>query len=313
MMELSIVIPVLNEEETVPFLTERIKTSLQAYDYEIIWVDDGSSDKTARFIKEWSDHRTRLISLRRTYGQTAAIAAGIDAARATYVVTMDGDLQNNPEDIPKLLDKLKQENWDVITGVRKDRKDGFIRRIPSRIANRLIRSISGVTVRDYGCSLKILKTPIAKNLGLYGELHRFIPILAALQGATLGEMEVSHSARKYGRSKYGLGRTLNVVSDLFLLFFFQKYFRRPIHFFGPLGMVTLGSGLAISFYLLVVKLMGQDIGGRPLLTLGVVLVLAGIQFLTFGLIAELMMRIYYESQQKKIYEVKEIFVGKESS
>lgn len=312
MKDLSVIIPVLNEEQNIQGLTEKIRAALASFNYEVIWVDDGSRDQTVAQIKKFSDHRTKLVCLSRHFGQTASMSAGIDAAEGEYIVTMDGDQQNDPADIPMMLEKLKSGNWDVVTGVRKNRKDNWLRKIPSSLANRLIRTISGVTIRDYGCSLKVFRSPFAKNLGLYGELHRFIPILAAMQGARIADVEVSHFPRLYGKSKYGLGRTFKVLSDLFLLFFFQKYFRRPIHFFGPLGMLTLLSGVIISVYLLVVKLLGQDIWGRPLLILGVSLVLAGIQFLTFGLIAELMMRIYYESQSKKIYLVKEVFLGKEN-
>lgn len=312
MNQLSIVIPVLNEAENVSGLVGKIRSSLKDYAYELIWVDDGSTDHTVAEIKKHLDARTKLICLSRNFGQTAALVAGIDASTGTFIVTMDGDLQNNPEDIPAMLNKLHEGSWDVVTGFRKDRKDSFFRTIPSSLANSLIRRISGVTVRDYGCSLKIFRSAFAKNLGLYGELHRFIPILASLQGARITDMAVSHSPRVHGQSKYGIGRTFKVLSDLFLLFFFQKYFRRPIHFFGPLGMLTLTAGFGISVYLLVVKLMGNDIGGRPLLILGVSLVLAGIQFLTFGLLAELMMRIYYESQNKTIYTIKEVIVGQQN-
>lgn len=311
MKELSIIIPLFNEEESVPHLAERIKHSLAGFEYEIIWVDDGSQDQTRRQIKKHSDHRTKLISLSRNFGQTAAISAGIEAAEGNYIVTIDGDLQNNPEDIPMMLAKLKEGDWDVVTGFRKNRKDSLVRLIPSWVANRMIRWISGIAIRDYGCSLKVFKSASAKSLQLYGELHRFIPILIIMQGRSITEIEVSHSPRKFGKSKYGLSRTSRVLSDLFLLFFFQKYLRRPIHFFGPLGMITLIAGIAISSYLLVVKIQGHEIGGRPLLMLGVLLVLAGIQFLTFGLIAELMMRIYFESQNKKIYLIKEVFSGKD--
>lgn len=310
MKELSIVIPVFNEAENVRGLIEKLRVSLEGFAYEIIWVDDGSTDHTVEEIRTHSDERTQLISLSRNFGQTAALAAGIDAAEGKFLVTLDGDQQNNPADIPPLVHKLKEGDWDVVAGYRKNRQDGLLRTVPSRLANRLIRSISGVGVQDYGCSLKAFKTEYAKKLELYGELHRFIPILAAFHGARITNMEVSHFPRRFGKSKYGLGRTFKVLSDLFLLFFFQKYLRRPIHFFGPLGMVTLLAGSGISVYLLIVKLMGQDIWGRPLMILGVLLVLAGIQFLTFGLLAELMMRSYYESTRKKIYTIKSEFVGR---
>ncbi|MBL7865235.1 MAG: glycosyltransferase family 2 protein [Cyclobacteriaceae bacterium] len=312
MTQLSVVIPVLNEAGNIAGLTARLQASLKDFSYEIIWVDDGSTDQTVQEITNHLDARTKLICLSRNFGQTAALAAGIDAATGSFIITMDGDQQNNPDDIAPMLRKLQDGNWDVVTGFRKDRKDNIIRTIPSRLANRLIRSISGVTIKDYGCALKIFRSNIAKNLGLYGDLHRFIPILASLQGARITDMAVSHAPRVHGQSKYGLSRTFKVLSDLFLLFFFQKYFRRPIHFFGPLGMVTLLTGAIISLYLLGEKILGHDIGGRPLLILGVSLVLAGIQFLTFGLLAELMMRTYYESQNKKIYTIKEVIVGQQN-
>ncbi len=308
MKDLSIVIPVLNESANIAGLTENLRKALGSYSYEVIWVDDGSTDSTAAEIRKYSDEHTRLLSLSRNFGQTAALAAGIDAAEGSYIVTMDGDQQNDPADIPAMLQRLQEDQWDIVVGYRKDRRDSFFRTVPSRLANQLIRKISGVAVRDYGCSLKVFRREYAKGLDLHGELHRFIPILATLQGARITEVEVAHAPRKFGRSKYGLGRTFKVLSDLFLLFFFQKYLRRPIHFFGPLGMLTLLAGTAISLYLLAVKLMGEDIGGRPLLILGVSLGLAGIQFLTFGLLAELMIRLYYSSG-RKIYTIKSEFVG----
>jgi glycosyltransferase involved in cell wall biosynthesis len=308
MKELSVIIPVLNEAENVGELTTALRTALKDFAYEVVWVDDGSTDGTATEIKKHAGAETKLIILTRNFGQTAALAAGIDAAEGMFVATIDGDLQNHPSDIPAMLRKLKDGEWDVVAGNRKNRKDNLLRRIPSALANRLIRGTSGVTVRDYGCTLKVFRAEYAKGLDLHGELHRFIPILAALQGARITDMDVNHSPRRFGKSKYGLGRTFNVMSDLFLLYFFQKYLRKPIHFFGPLGMLTLAAGSAISLYLLVVKISGEDIWGRPLLILGVSLVLAGIQFLTFGLLAELMMRLYY-SAGRKTYSVKQVFVG----
>jgi glycosyltransferase involved in cell wall biosynthesis len=305
---LSLVVTLLNEEANVAPLVRRIHEALAGCAYEIILVDDGSTDRTVQRIKELNDPRVKLIVLSRNFGQTPAMAAGIEAAAGEYIVTLDGDLQNDPADIPAMLQKLRTENWDVVAGFRKNRHDhGLLRKLPSKIANRLIRNLTGVTIRDYGCTLKIFRREVAKNLDLYGELHRFIPILAVLQGARITDMEVMHHPRVAGLSKYGLGRTLKVASDLLLMLFFQKYFRRPIHFFGPVGFACFGIGILINLYLLTVKIMGQDIWGRPLLILGITLVLAGLQFLTFGLIAELVMRIYYESQHKRTYVVKEIY------
>lgn len=308
MKEISVVIPVLNEAENIPGLTEKLRAALALYSYEVIWVDDGSTDDSIAVLRKIGDQHTRVISLSRNFGQTAALAAGIDAAEGTFIVTLDGDQQNNPSDIPAMLELLKGDDWDIVAGYRKDRKDSFLRTMPSRFANLLIRRISGVTVRDYGCSLKVFRNTFAKSLELHGELHRFIPILATLQGARITDMEVSHAPRRFGKSKYGLGRTMKVLSDLFLLFFFQKYLRRPIHFFGPLGLITLLAGTAISVYLLALKIAGEDIWGRPLLILGVSLALAGIQFLTFGLLAELLMRLYYSSGRKP-YTIKNTFIG----
>lgn len=309
-MELSLVITLLNEEDNIAPLLESIYRDLQAFDYEVILVDDGSTDATVERIRSLANTRTKLVVLNRNYGQTPAMSAGIEHASGRYIVTLDGDLQNDPADIPMMLEKLKNEKWDVVAGFRQNRQDkALVRKFPSKIANYLIRQLTGVHIRDYGCTLKVFKSEIAKNLGLYGELHRFIPILAVLQGGKITDVPVKHHARIHGQSKYGLGRTLKVMSDLLLMVFFQKYFRRPIHLFGPLGFITLFAGIIINLYLLVVKLMGQDIWGRPLLMLGFLLVLAGIQFLTFGLIAELMMRTYYESQNKKTYVVREVVQG----
>lgn len=313
-MELSVIVTLLNEEGNIYPLIQQLRSALVNIDYEIILVDDGSTDQTVQCIKQVADDRIYLICLNKNYGQTPAMAAGIDLARGKYIVTIDGDLQNDPLDIPILLDKLKKEEWDVVAGYRKDRKDkALLRKIPSKIANYFIRNLSKVTIRDYGCTLKVFKREIAKNLDLYGELHRFIPILAVMQGAKITDIEVRHHPRVHGVSKYGLGRTMKVMSDLLLMAFFQKYFRRPIHLFGPLGFISLAAGMVINIYLLIEKILGHDIWGRPLLLLGVSLALAGIQFLTFGLIAELVMRIYYESQNKKTYSVKEVFQGKDVS
>jgi glycosyltransferase involved in cell wall biosynthesis len=310
MDKLSIVITVFNEEDNIVPLFKKIRESLSGFDYEIIFVDDGSYDATISRIKEHADERTKLIMLSRNYGQTAAMAAGIEAALGDYIITLDGDLQNDPKDIPAMLQKLKDEHWDIVAGNRKHRNDGMLlRKIPSKIANRLIRNLTHVTIQDYGCTLKVFRKEAAKNLELYGELHRFIPILAVLQGAKITNMDVAHHPRIHGTSKYGLGRTLKVLSDLMLLIFFQKYFRRPIHFFGPLGILSFLAGAAIDVYFLVLKIMGRDIWGRPLLILGITLLIAGIQFLTLGIIAELIMRTYYESQHKKIYNIRELFIG----
>jgi glycosyltransferase involved in cell wall biosynthesis len=313
-MELSIVITVFNEQENIRPLLQQIAAALPGYEYEIIIVDDGSTDRTVAEVKQHADAHVKLVIFNANYGQTAAMAAGIQEACGEYIATMDGDLQNDPTDIPAMLEKLKAENWDMVAGTRKNRQDGeLLRKLPSKLANRLIRKMTGITIRDYGCTLKVFRKEIAKNLGLYGELHRFIPILAVLEGGRITDVDVKHHARRFGQSKYGLGRTFKVLSDLILMWFFKFYFKRPIHFFGPLGILCFFSGSAISLYFLVLKVLGNEIWGRPLLILGVTLVLAGIQFLTFGIIAELIMRVYYESQHKKTYHIREIFQKKEVS
>ena len=313
-MLISVVTTMFNEAENVTHLITNINEALKGLDFEVIMVDDGSTDGTIDMISAHMDDRYKIVVLNRNYGQTAAMAAGIDQAIGDFIVTMDADLQNDPTDIPDLLTKLLEEDLDLVVGNRKNRKDGFIlRKIPSRIANFLIRNLSGVHVRDYGCTLKIFRKDLAKNLNLYGEMHRFIPILASLEGARIAEMDVRHHHRKFGTSKYGLGRTMHVVSDLLLLLFFQKYLKRPIHLFGPIGLFSITSGSVIFLYLLVVKLMGQDIWGRPILVLAAILFIGGIQLLTFGIITELIVRVYYESQRKDTYRIRKVILGLESA
>ncbi len=314
MKELSLVITVVNEENNIAPLTERIREALKDFTYEVIWVDDGSTDQTAEVIRNLSDENTKLISLTKNFGQTAALSAGIDQAEGEYIVTLDGDLQNNPDDIPMMVAHLKNEGWDVVMGFRKDRKDKFLlRKVPSLIANMVIRTMTGVSIRDYGCSLKVFKCAYAKSMGLYGELHRFIPILVTLEGAKVTDVEVSHFPRIHGVSKYGLGRTFKVLSDLLLMLFFQKYFKRPIHFFGTFGIIPLMGGTIIGLYILTMKLLSRPVEGNSMLIVCVGLILAGIQLLTFGLLAEVMARIYFESRKKKIYTIKEIFSGQRPS
>jgi glycosyltransferase involved in cell wall biosynthesis len=242
------------------------------------------------------------------------MAAGIQAAEGEYIATMDGDLQNDPDDIPMMLKKLQDEEWDLVAGVRQKRQDGMLlRKIPSKIANALIRQSTKVRLHDYGCTLKVFDARIAKNLGLYGELHRFIPVLAALQGARMTEVPVKHHARIHGVSKYGIGRTSKVASDLILMIFRLKYFQKPMHFFGPIGFLFLFSGIIINLYLLVLKIQGERIGDRPLLILGVILFLAGLLLLLFGIQTDIMMRTYYESQNKLPYQVRKIFSNQQKA
>lgn len=309
-MKLSLIIPIMNEEDNVEPLLNAAYSALSTTDYELILVDDGSTDKTIERVKSLSNEKTKLIIFNRNFGQTTAMAAGIDAASGELIATIDGDLQNDPTDIPLMIEKLETEGWDVVAGRRLRRQDGmFLRKIPSKIANWIIRRSTGVYINDYGCTLKVFKHDVAKNLDLYGELHRFIPVLAKMYGAKITEMDVKHHSRIHGVSKYGIGRTTRVISDLLLMLFMQKYRTKPMHLFGSLGIVSFGLGILINTYLLVLKLMGESIGHRPLLTLGIVLLLAGVQLITTGFIAELIMRTYFESQNKKPYVIKEIHDG----
>lgn len=309
-MEISLVISVYNEVENIEPLVSNIENALDGTDFEIIFIDDGSTDGTFEAIKSLNNQRIKTIVFNKNYGQTTAMAAGIDYAQGQYIVTMDGDLQNDPSDIPRMLKILKDDGWDVVAGRRAKRQDSlFIRKIPSRIANALIRRITKVYINDYGCTLKIFRASIAKNLGLYGELHRFIPVLANLQGARITEVDVKHHPRIHGTTKYGLSRTFRVMSDLLLMVFFQKYLQRPMHLFGTIGILSFVVGMLINFYLLIVKMFGQDIGGRPLLILGAIMTLGGIQLISSGIISEVIMRTYYESQKKTTYLVKDVLVG----
>ncbi len=308
MRKLSVVVPVMNEEDNIKPLFDAISNALEGIDYELIFVDDGSKDKTVELIKQYADDRTKLVIFNRNYGQTTAMAAGFDVAEGELIAPIDGDLQNDPLDIPIMMKKLEDEGWDVVAGVRAKRQDGmFLRKIPSKIANWIIRKSTGVYLSDYGCTLKVFKKDVAKNLNLYGELHRFIPVLAEMYGAKMTQMPVRHHARIHGVSKYGIGRTFKVISDLLLMLFFQKYGTKPMHLFGTIGFGMFSIGAIIDFYLFLLKLFGQDIGSRPLLILGVMLTLGGIQLITTGFLAEIMMRTYYESQNKKPYVIKEIF------
>lgn len=309
-MKISVVVTVMNELDNIKPLFDKLRESLVGIDYEVVMVDDGSTDGTIEAMKKEATDRFRIIILNKNYGQTTAMSAGIAAAKGEYIVTMDGDLQNDPSDIPMMLEKLETEGWDLVHGRRANRQDGmFLRKVPSKIANYIIRNSTDVHISDYGCTLKIFKRDIAKNLGLYGELHRFIPVLAKIQGASIVEVDVKHHSRIHGASKYGLNRTFKVMSDLLLMLFFQKYIQRPMHLFGTLGLATFFLGMLVNIYLLVIKLLGNDIGGRPLLILGIALVLGGIQLISFGFIAEVIMRTYYESQNKTVFKVKEEFVG----
>lgn len=307
MKKLSLVICVYNEEDNVTPLADQIIKSLANYDFEAIFVDDGSTDSTKDKIRAINDKRFILVELRKNYGQSSALQAGIDVAQGEYIVTLDGDLQNDPADIPEMLNLCLEGDWDVVAGIRANRQDGmFLRKIPSKIANSIIRSTTEVRIKDYGCTLKVFKNDIAKNIKIYGELHRFIPVLVALEGGTITQMDVHHHARIHGKSKYGINRTFKVVSDLLVMLFLKKYLQKPMHLFGGIGLFSIAIGAIINLYLFILKLLGHDIWGKPLLILGVILVIAGLQLITFGLLAEVQMRTYFESQDKKPYRIRKI-------
>jgi len=312
MRELSIIITVKNEEENIKPLMESVRAALGGIDYEVILVDDGSTDKTKQQVLNNTDERTVLVELRKNYGQSTAMTAGIDYSTGRYIALLDGDLQNDPSDIRGMLDLLKREDWDVVAGNRKNRKDGmFLRKIPSKIANALIRRVTGVYIKDYGCTLKVFRREIAEELNLYGELHRFIPVIAKMQGARITQVDVKHHPRKFGKSKYGIGRTFRVLSDLVLMLFFRRYIQKPMHLFGTIGFISLGIGMVINLYLLVLKIMGHDIWGKPLLILGLIFLLGGIQLITIGILAEISVRTYFESQNKKTYTVRKVYMSKQ--
>lgn len=309
---LSIVIPLYNEEDNVVPLTQRLHESLQGYNYQVIFVDDFSRDHTRRRILQLKDPKVHLISLKKNYGQSLALAAGLDYAEGAYIVTMDGDLQNDPMDIPKMLPFVLDGSYDVVTGIRHRRKDPLIKKIPSKVANFMVRRVSRLDIQDNGCALKVFTREIAKELNLYGEMHRFITLLAHLEGAQIKQIPVNHQPRNAGVSKYGLERVFKVVADLMMLLFIRKYFQRPIHLFGILGVLMVLAGIAMNVYLLIVKFgFGQDIGNRPLLIFGVMFILAGIQLFTIGIVMELLIRTYYESQSKRPYRIKNVIIGGE--
>jgi glycosyltransferase involved in cell wall biosynthesis len=309
-MTLSIVIPVYNEQENVGLLHDKLRKALDPLrlEYEILFVDDGSTDGTLAALEriQASDSHVMMLSLRRNFGQTAAFAAGFDFARGDVVVTMDGDLQNDPADIPKLLELMKDN--DLVSGWRKRRKDPFFRRrLPSVMANWLISKVTGVKLHDYGCSLKAYRREVIKNLRLYGEMHRFIPAVASWYGVRVAEVETIHHPRVHGESKYGISRTVKVVLDLITVKFLQSFSTKPIQFFGPVGVASGFLGFLILAYLSVDKLVsGSSIGGRPLLLLGALLVIVGIQLIGMGLLGEMLVRVYHESQRKPIYVIKKI-------
>ena len=309
--DLSVVIPLRNEAPNLQTLHQELTGALRGWgrSYELLLVDDGSTDDTFRILSELQagDAHVRVIRLRRNFGQTAAFAAGFARARGRIVVTSDGDLQNDPRDIPALVARL-EEGYDIVCGWRRARKDPWLtRRLPSMLANGLISRITGVRLHDYGCSLKAFRSEVIRPLRLYGEMHRFIPAIASEQGVRIAEMVVNHRARRFGRSNYGLSRTVRVVLDLFTVKFLLSYATRPLQMFGPPGLLMGFGGAAIIGYLGYVRLFtGQAIGDRPLLLLGMLLAFGGLQLVTLGLLAELQARTYHESQNKPIYVVRDV-------
>ncbi|HQX67950.1 MAG TPA: glycosyltransferase family 2 protein [Ottowia sp.] len=299
--DVSIVVPIYNEVDNLPDLVARIGAAMagQALGFELLAVDDGSTDGSRERLRELaaSTPWLRPVLLARNYGQSSALQAGFDRVRGRYVVTLDADLQNEPGDIPLLLARLEADpDVDMVSGWRKDRQDAELsRKLPSRIANKLISSATGVHLHDYGCALKAYRRPIIDRIRLYGELHRFIPSLAKEAGARITEVPVRHHARTRGVSKYGIDRTFRVILDLILIVFFMRYRQRPLHAFGGLGLWLAAPGGLILVWLLLQKLLGEDIGGRPLLLVGVMLLLMGAQLIAAGLIGELLIRVYHEA------------------
>lgn len=313
---LSVVIPVYDEEDSIAPLLARVHEALAQYEgpWELIVVDDGSSDRTLARLREeaarYGGH-IRVLAMQRNFGQTAAMQAGIDAARGEVIATLDGDLQNDPADIPRLVTRLLEDDLDLIVGWRQARQDNlWLRKIPSQIANRLIGYITGVRLHDYGCSLKVYRTSVIKGVRLYGEMHRFIPawVAASTSSARIREEVVRHHARPFGRSKYGLARTVQVVLDLLSVYFFMRFWARPGQFFGRIGLFFGALGVAALAYLFVLKVfLGESIGTRPLLLAGVLLVVVSVQFLTTGVLSELTARAYFESSRSKPYVIRQVY------
>ena len=307
---ISIIIPVFNESESIGYLLDEVLNVMQnnTLNCELIVVNDGSNDNTSTVLDELTIKIKELsvISLRKNYGQTAAMSAGFDNSKGEIVITLDGDLQNDPNDIPKLISHIN-EGYDLICGWRYERKDKLInRRIPSIIANKLIANVTGLKLHDYGCSLKAFKKEIVDDIKLYGELHRFLPVLANIEGAKIKEIKVNHRSRKYGSSKYGIDRTFRVLMDLLTVWFMTKFLTRPMYGFGFFGIISILLSLGMTSYLFIIKLLGNDIGNRPMLMFALILGIAGVQLFSFGLLGELLIRTYHESQNRPIYRVRKI-------
>jgi glycosyltransferase involved in cell wall biosynthesis len=317
-MDLSVVIPVYNEEESLEPLLDELRSALDATgrSYEVIIVDDGSTDGTYPTLLKLfhRDNHMKTVRLKRNFGQTAAVAAGFAYAQGDIIVAMDGDGQNDPKDIPAMLARL-EDGYDLVAGWRFPRQDPFwSRRLPSQIANGLISWITGVKLHDYGCTLKVLRHDIAKEVKLYGEMHRFIPAIAFERGARIAEMRVHHRPRRWGVSKYGIARTFRVLLDLLTVKFLLSYATRPLHIFGLIGLVSGGLGFLVAVHLTVGKLVyNVPIGGRPLLLLGILLIMIGFQFITMGLLGEMLSRTYHESQGRTTYSVKEVLDGRKAT
>jgi glycosyltransferase involved in cell wall biosynthesis len=307
---ISVVIPLYNEEQNVQALYEELERVLQGLNLEYVFVDDGSTDETFSRLKELTrdDPKVTIVRFRRNFGQTAAMAAGFDFARGEVVVTLDGDLQNDPAEIPRMVAKL-DEGFDMVAGWRKKRQDNLVyRTIPSRIGNWVISTITKVQLHDYGCTLKVMTADVAKNIQLYGEMHRFIPAVAAELGVRIAELPVNHRPRVFGSSKYGISKTFRVILDLLTVKFFLGFRTRPLHMFGMLGLTSGGVGTLLLAKLFFERfVLAVPLGGRPALMIAVMLVLIGLQFLCFGLLAEILVRTYHESQNKKTYTVREVF------
>lgn len=310
-LDVSVVVPLFNEAENVGMLYQALRQAmvLTGRTWEVIFIDDGSTDNTYAILRDlhYQDAHVRVLRLRRNFGQTAAMSAGFDAARGSVIVCMDGDLQNDPSDIELLL-KTLEEDYDVVSGWRVNRQEGFwLRRLPSRVANWLISKITGVHLHDYGCTLKAYRASVVKELRLYGEMHRFIPALIGGNGARITELPVQHHARRHGASKYGLSRTVRVLFDLMTVKFWLSFLTRPLQIFGLLGLATGVPGVLICGYLALLKLVWQEgLSQRPLLLLGVLLLVVGIQFVCIGILAEIQTRTYHESSNKPIYTIREV-------
>jgi len=310
--EISIVVPIFNEAPNLKLLVESVLEVMRPLGraFELILIDDGSTDESREILRAMKDGipELRVVVLRRNFGQSAAMTAGFDHARGEIIVSMDGDLQNDPHDISHMIASLEEGGYDLVSGWRKKRHDPFFsKRLPSLIANWLISWATGIKLHDYGCMLKAYRGDVARQLFLYGELHRFIPVFVSLYGSRIIEKVVTHHPRSKGKSKYGIGRTYRVLLDLLLILFFQKFATRPLQFFGLNGGILFGVGFVIELYLVWLKLWrGEDIGGRPLLLLGVLLIITGIVLAGLGLLGELVIRTYYESSGKRVYAVREV-------